>query len=294
MEDKHIYSTSFWSKLQDRFNDFRNETKDIVQSLVPKRKKSKTPTVPIEPIKTEIPQTPVTINVNEIKTEKTQTKKPKEEKSKKDRVKKFHYRKMADERVQKMLVISLSTLMIGVFGLGIFLTYKDSLFPQNQQTKSQKQITSIPKSTGIWKTYTNPVFKFELKIPENFTVYEGSNYRLAIIENQQKEIAAPHEIESDIQIWINANRDGEYGNYNNTISNRTKSDRYPSKLQMIEKDKYILFSGWWTGPFSESNYYATEALIKYENGAISFIQQHEPNESTLFMEQILSTFKFIE
>lgn len=293
MEDKHIYSTSLWSKLQDRFSGFIKEVQNIIRSLKPKRKQTSS-TIFTETIQKEVPQTPITTAPQQNE----RAEKPKVKKHKKERIKKFHYRKIADEFTQKILVAVLSTLIIAIFGMGVFLSYKDVLYPQRAQNtpnKPQGKSTSpTSDTTASWNTYTNSVFKFEFKIPKDFSIYEGSNYSLAIIKKQQKEITAPHEIESDIQIWINANRDGEYGNYNDTISNRTKSDRHPSKLQIIETDKYIFFTGWWPGPFSEGNYYATEAIIKYGNGAISFKQQHKPNENTLLMEQILSTFKFLD
>ena len=174
MEDKHIYSTSFLSKLQDRASDFIKEIKNTIQDLKPKRAQKKPSFIPTEPIKTEIPQTPVITNVNEIKTQTPKVKKPKVEKPKKEKVKKFHYRKMADERVQKVLVIGLSTLMISVFGLGVFLTYKDPLISQYLPNKTQKQTTPTPNQTPDWKTYINEGYGFKMKYPPDWNYEEVS------------------------------------------------------------------------------------------------------------------------
>lgn len=126
MEDKHIYSTSFLSKLQDKVVEFAKEIQSIVQSLVPKGKKKQVPTVSMEPLKKEIPQTPVTTFVTDVKTEKPKIKISKEKKPKKVKVKKVHFRKFADEHLQRMLVISLIIAIVVIFGLGIYLTHKDS------------------------------------------------------------------------------------------------------------------------------------------------------------------------
>lgn len=180
MEDKHIYSTSFLSKLQDKFGEFAEETKNIIQSIIPKREKKKSPTVSMEPLVKEVPKTPViTTSASEIKAEQPKIKKIKVKKPKKERVKKFHYRKIADERVQKTLVISLAVAIISIFGAGAYLTHKDILNPQNPTknigAKHQISPTPVNNATEGWKTYKNEEYKYELKYPIAWEIITTNN-----------------------------------------------------------------------------------------------------------------------
>ena len=127
-------------------------------------------------------------------------------------------------------------------------------------------------------------------------MYNGPNYSLVIAKKQEKEIEALYEIKSDILIQVNANRTGEYANYEQLILNRKNPSRHPSKLDFTEKDGYVIFSGWWPGPFSTGDYFKSEGLIKQNSGAIYFHLQHKTEEKSklLLLDQILSTFQFSE
>lgn len=188
MEDKHIYSTSFLSKLHDKFNDFGKEIRNIIQDLKPKRIQKKSPTVPLVPAKTEITQTPITIAAPEAKTKKPQIKIPKEEKPKKEKVKKYHYRKLAKESIQKTLVFSLLFAIITIFGVGTYLSHKDTLILQNPALKSlQTQNLPTTITTSDWTTYTNQMYGFSLKYPQDY-IYKslGPNYFQSLIEKGEE------------------------------------------------------------------------------------------------------------
>ena len=187
-----------------------------------------------------------------------------------------------------------------------FFIYKNSQQLQTPQATSTSQPqpttkpivspTTITDPTIEWKTYTSDRFKFKFDIPTNLDVYNGPNYSLVIAKKQEKEIEALYEIKSDILIQVNANRTGEYANYEQLILNRKNPSRHPSKLDFTEKDGYVIFSGWWPGPFSTGDYFKSEGLIKQNSGAIYFHLQHKTEEKSklLLLDQILSTFQFSE
>ncbi len=276
MEDKHIYSTSFLDKLKDRFNAFSKEIQNIVQDLIPKRIPKKPPAVFVEEKPASIPQTPVTVQAI-----KTSYKKPKNEKAKKVKTNTIHYKKIADESIQKMLVIGLSTIIIAIFGLGIFLTYKDSLYPQPHQKTQNKQYristTPTPYVTTNWKTYSNNQYYFLFKYPPDYELQESNlgngDFKVFLIMDPTEQTARG--------ITVMKNK-----SLSETI-NEIKTNQYQGE-QIIEEKSITVDN-------NEAKFFVVNTVKGPTKAQVVIVEKYNNVYRFDWLDsQILSTFKFIE
>ncbi len=273
MEDKHIYTTSNWTKLKDKLNYLFKEIKETSKNLLPKKSKptiSQTITKKEDRIK--IQQTSISQSVI-----KNRPPKPKFEKIRKTKEEIKHLRKLDQETSLKILSIGLSVLIILIFGLGIFLTYKNNLNKKaNSRISTKGNFTQTTPSSN-WKIYSNNQYQFSFKYPTYYQIQESNlgngDFKVFLVTNPMEQTARGITV-------INNQTLPE-------VIEKIKTNQKQGE-QIIEEKSIVIDN-------NNAKLFVTKTIKGPEKANIILIEKYNKIYRFDWLDnQILATFKFIE
>ncbi|MCL4387033.1 hypothetical protein M1307_01390 [Patescibacteria group bacterium] len=304
MEEKHIYSSSPWKKLQDKLVLVKQELQETIRALKPKSSKLKLPVTNKE----ETPKKLESSSPEIISYAKSNTEKPSPKK-----IKPKFSKKISEESDQKILVFILSTTIVVIIGLGIFLSYKNPQPREKTSDKSpQTQTTPTPGEDEAvnWKTYADEVFGFSFKYPADLVLEkEGAekSENDKFIKLTSKPILCKTDVTgsttdvyiSEVDIKIRPSEGEKFEDrWENSFNFAFSDSSYDGKMSIGDKEAYYFFQG--------AEMLTSRQAILVNQSALKTIEiniykpllvdkcESPIDKNSEIPNQILSTFKFTD